>query len=60
MKEIISAILVIVGLVAGTRYLKDIHDGIRKAALEKAAKGLPSLTEMNRALQNPRRTERKN
>lgn len=55
MKEIISAILVVVGLVAGTHYLKEIHDGVRKAALERAAKGLPSLVEMNRQLRAPRK-----
>lgn len=55
MKEIISALLVIVGLFAGTHYLKQIHDGVRKAALEKAAKGLPSLVEMNRQLRTPKK-----
>lgn len=55
MKEIISAILVVVGLFAGTQYLKQIHDDVRKAALEKAAKGLPSLVEMNRQLRTSRR-----
>lgn len=57
MKEIISAILVIVGLIAGTRYLKEIHDGVRKAALEKAAHGLPSLVDMNRHLRAPKRNQ---
>jgi hypothetical protein len=51
MKEIISAVLLIVSLFAGTHYLKEIHDSIRKAALEKAAQGLPSLTKMTHALQ---------
>lgn len=51
MKEIISAVLFIVSLWGGTVVLKGIHDSIRKAALEKAAQGLPSLTEMTRALQ---------
>jgi hypothetical protein len=51
MKEIISAVVVVVSLLAGTHFLKEIHDSIRKAALEKAATGLPSLTEMTRALQ---------
>ncbi len=46
MKEIISAVLLIVSLFAGTHYLKEIHDSVRRAALEKAAQGLPSLTEM--------------
>lgn len=51
MKEIISVVLLIISLFAGTHYLKQIHDGFRKAALEKAAQGLPSLIEMNRQLQ---------
>ena len=51
MKEIISAVILIVTLFAGTHYLKEIHDSVRRAALEKAAKGMPSLTEMTHALQ---------
>lgn len=51
MKEIISAVLLIVSLWGGTAALKGIHDSIRKAALEKAAQGLPSLVEMSKALQ---------
>lgn len=52
MKELISAVIFIVGLYSGTAALKAIHDSVRKAALEKAATGLPSLSEMNRALKN--------
>ena len=48
MKEIISAVLLVVSLFAGTHYLKEIHDHIRQAALKKAAQGLPSLVEMNK------------
>ena len=55
MKEIISAVLLIVSLFAGTHYLKQIHESVRKAALEKAAQGLPSLVEMNRQLHAPKR-----
>lgn len=51
MKEIISAVILIVTLFAGTHYLKEIHDSVRRAALEKAAKGMPSLMEMTHALQ---------
>lgn len=58
MKEIISAVLLVVSLYAGTQALKEIHDSVRKAALEKAAKGLPSLTEMTRALQKKRERHR--
>jgi hypothetical protein len=50
MKEIISVVLLIVSLFTGTQYLKQIHDSVRKAALEKAAQGLPSLVEFNNAL----------
>jgi len=55
MKEIISAVLLIVSLFAGTHYLKQIHDEVRKAALEKAAQGLPSLTALTHALQKNRK-----
>ena len=51
MKEIISAFVLIVPLLAGVRSLKKIHDTVRRAALEKAAKGMPSLAEMTHALQ---------
>lgn len=51
MKEIINAVVLIVMLLAGVRSLKEIHDTVRRSALEKAAKGMPSLTEMTRALQ---------
>lgn len=57
MKEIISAVLFVVSLWGGTAVLKCVHDGIRKAALEKAAHGLPSLTEMTRSIQQKKRTE---
>ena len=55
MKEIISAVLLIVSLFAGTHYLKEIHDAVRKAALEKAAQGLPSMVEFNNALHRPKK-----
>lgn len=50
MKELISTVIFIVGLYSGTAALKAIHDIVRKAALEKAATGLPSLSEMNKSL----------
>jgi hypothetical protein len=50
MKEIISAVIVIVGLWQGTAILKNFYDTVRKAALEKAAQGLPSLSATNRKL----------
>lgn len=58
MKEIISAVVLVVTLFAGTQLLKEIHDSVRKAALEKAAKGLPNLTEMTQALQKKKEIRR--
>lgn len=52
MKEIIGAVIFVVGLYSGTIALKSIHDSVRKAALEKSSKGLPSLSEMNKAFRN--------
>lgn len=51
MKEIISAVIFIVALYSGTIVLKHFHNAVKKASLEKAAQGMPSLTEMHRALQ---------
>lgn len=51
MKEIISAVVLVVGLLTSTHYLKEFHNVVRRAALEKAAHGLPSLTGMTHALQ---------
>lgn len=55
MKEIISAVVMVVGLLAGTHYIKEFHGIVRRAALEKAAQGLPSLTAMSHALQGKNR-----
>ena len=54
MKEIISAVLLLVSIVGGGVALKNLHDIVRKAALEKASQGLPSLSEISRNLQAPR------
>lgn len=43
MKEIIGAVVLLVGLYGGTKAIKELHDRVHKAALEKAAKGLPPL-----------------
>lgn len=51
MKEIMGIVVLIATLFAGTQALKEFHDSVRKAALEKAATGLPSLTKMTHALQ---------
>lgn len=50
MKELIGAAILIVGLYGGTKALKEIHDTVRKAASEKAAKGLPPLTAFTKNL----------
>ena len=55
MKEIISAVLLVVSIYGGTCAIKIINNGIRKAALVKASQGLPSLLEMNRALREGKR-----
>ena len=55
MKEIISAVLLVVSIWGGTAAIKTIHDGIRKVALEKAATGLPSLVEMNKAFRQKKK-----
>ncbi len=55
MKEVISAVIFIVGIYSGTMALKSFHDLIKKSALEKASQGMPSLVEMQKALQNPKR-----
>ena len=44
MKEIFSAVFIIVALFGGTMAVRNIHDSIRSAALEKAAEGLPALS----------------
>ena len=43
MKEIIGVVVLLVGLYGGTKVIKEIHDTVRKAALEKATQGLPPL-----------------
>ncbi len=51
MKEIISVVVLVLTLYGGTKVLRESYQWIRKAALEKAAHGLPSLVEMNRSIQ---------
>lgn len=43
MKELIGIAVLLVGLYGGTKALKEIHGAVQKAALEKAAQGLPPL-----------------
>ncbi|MEK6773588.1 MAG: hypothetical protein AABY64_06590 [Bdellovibrionota bacterium] len=49
MKELIGAVFLVVSLFAGTHYLKQIHDNVRRKAITKASQGLPSLVKMNEA-----------
>ena len=56
MKELIGSVVFIVSLLGtGSYALREVHDFVRKAALEKSAKGLPSLTEMTKTLRQQRR-----
>lgn len=50
MKEIIGSVFLIVGILAGAHGLRQLHDQVRRMALEKAAIGLPSLTQMTNTL----------
>ena len=50
MKEIISVVILIVGLYGGTKALTEIHSAVKKAALEKASQELPSLTRFTKSL----------
>lgn len=59
MKEVISAIVIIASVLGGTAALKEFHDAVRKAALEKAAQGLPSLEGMSRALTTPAKADKR-
>ncbi len=43
MKEIIGAVVLLVGLYGGTKAIKEIHRVVQKAALEKTAQGLSPL-----------------
>jgi len=51
MKEIINAIVLLGLVLGGGAALKGFHDTVRKAALEKAEKGLPSLEKLAHTLQ---------
>ena len=51
MKELIGTALLIAGLFgAGNMAAKEVHDAIRKEALTKTARGLPSLTKLTSTL----------
>ena len=59
MKEIISAVIVLVGLWGGTQVLAEFYGIVRKAALEKASQGLPSLVKMNNGIHGLRQMPKK-
>ncbi|MFZ4403013.1 MAG: hypothetical protein ACOYOK_02825 [Pseudobdellovibrionaceae bacterium] len=48
MKELIGAAILIVGIYGGTRFIKEIHSHIQKAALERAAQGLPPFPKFSK------------
>jgi hypothetical protein len=51
MKDVIGSVFLIISLISGGNYaLRKVHDQVRKAALTKAAKGMPSLVKMTKAL----------
>jgi hypothetical protein len=44
MKELIESVALAVGMLLGGSYvLQEVHDAVRKAAIEKIAQGLPPL-----------------
>lgn len=48
MKELIGTAILLVSLYGGSKVLEEIHSVVRKAALEKAAQGLPKLPRFSR------------
>ena len=55
MKELIESVVLAVGLLGvGTYGLREVHSTVRRAALEKVARGLPSLTKLNKNLRASR------
>lgn len=55
MKELIESIVFAVGLLGASTYtLREVHDAVRKAAIEKVAHGLPSLSRLTTTLQSKR------
>lgn len=47
MKELIGTSILLVGIYGGTKALEQVYVAVRKAALEKSAKGLPPLPRFN-------------
>lgn len=58
MKEVIGIVVVVAMVLGGNVALKRFHDTVRRAALENASKGLPSLTEMTRSLQRQKANQK--
>ena len=51
MKELIGSVVFIVSLLGtGSYALRQVHDQVRKAALLRVSKGMPSLVKMTKAL----------
>ena len=51
MKELIEAVIFSISLLGiGSYTLYEVNESVRKAALEKVAHGLPSLTQLNKTL----------
>lgn len=50
MKELISVAVLIASLFGGMKITTVVHDFVRRAALEKASHGLPSLPYINTKL----------
>lgn len=51
MKDVIISAFIIIGALWGAKTgIKTLHDTVKKAALEKAAKGLPPLAPFTREL----------
>lgn len=51
MKELIEAVIFSISILgAGTYAVREVHDTVRKAAIEKVGHGLPSLTKITKTL----------
>jgi hypothetical protein len=51
MQELIGSVVIILGLVgAGTFTVREVQDTVRRAAIENVAVGMPSLTQLTRAI----------
>lgn len=51
MKELIGSVIFILSLLGtGSYALRQVHDQVRKAALTKATKGMPSLSGLTKSL----------